>query len=69
MPAHAAGGKGQTMRLNAYTVYDYTLKAALASEQCGARRLQLTGPWRWLLFKFADMFGVRPWYSMLVHLQ
>lgn len=68
-PGGGTGGKGQMLRLNSYMVYDCTLKAALVSECCGRSKLEVEGPWRWLLHKFTDHFGVRPYYCILIHLR
>lgn len=65
----AMASKGQTLHLNAYIAYDFALRAALESERCGRHNLNVAGPWRWLLYNFAEHFGVRSYYCVLTHLQ
>ncbi len=49
-------------------VYDLTLAAALAAQDCGPRRLMVTGEWLWLLGEFAATYGIRDSYTSLAHL-
>ena len=45
------------------------LDAALEAQQCGPKRLQLTGPWQWLLAEFGETYGIRDTYARLAHLR
>lgn len=53
----------------ALQIYDLMLEAALESQQCGPKRLQLTGPWLWLLTEFGETYGIRDTYAKLAHLR
>ena len=50
-------------------MYDELLAAALKSQGCGPRNLELFGPWRWLLAEFAAVYGVRQQYTSLSYLK
>ena len=50
-------------------IYDLMLEAALEAQQCGPKRLQLTGPWLWLLTEFGESYGIRDTYAKLAHLR
>jgi hypothetical protein len=49
-------------------VYDLSLGAALAAQDCGPRNLTVTGEWLWLLNEFAATYGIRETYTILAHL-
>ena len=53
----------------ALQIYDLMLEAALEAQQCGPKRLQLTGPWLWLLTEFGETYGIRDTYAKLAHLR
>ena len=44
------------------------LEAALEAQQCGPKRLQVTGAWQWLLTEFGETYGIRDTYARLAHL-
>lgn len=48
--------------------YDMALEAALRSLGCGPRKLDITGPWRWLLLSFSEAYGVPQAYTALTYL-
>ena len=50
-------------------MYDELLAAALKAEDCGTRKLELFGPWKWLLQEFAAVYGVRHFYTSLSYLK
>jgi len=50
-------------------VYDLMLEAALEAQQCGPKRLQVTGAWQWLLTEFGETYGIRDTYARLAHLR
>lgn len=50
-------------------IYDLMLEAALEAQQCGPKRLQLTGAWQWLLTEFGETYGIRDTYAKLAHLR
>ncbi|KAL6752980.1 hypothetical protein V8C86DRAFT_2737862 [Haematococcus lacustris] len=64
-----AGSTTGSVKLSAYAAYRCALRAALAAESCGSHRLEVTGPWHWLLYSFAELYGVRRYYGILSHLQ
>lgn len=70
----AAGGGGTTAQCSlpghsCLQVYDELLAAALQSQGCGPRNLELFGPWKWLLGEFAAAYGVRHHYTSLSYLK
>eukprot|EP00198_Chlamydomonas_reinhardtii_P008734 XP_001698071.1 predicted protein [Chlamydomonas reinhardtii] len=58
-----------TLRTNACLAYDTSLAAALEATGCGRHKLEVEGPWDWLLREFAAYFGVRSYYCILAHLR
>ena len=50
-------------------IYDLLLEAALEAQQCGLKRLELTGAWQWLLTEFGETYGIRSTYARLAHLR
>ncbi|KAK9806759.1 hypothetical protein WJX72_001747 [[Myrmecia] bisecta] len=63
---HNAKGYQQ---ITSWQVYDITLDAALRAQDCGPRRLAVTGEWKWLLAEFANVYGIRDSYAVLAHLR
>lgn len=49
-------------------VYDLSLHAALQTQGCGPRQLEVKGEWAWILDEFAATYGIRSTYTTLAHL-
>jgi hypothetical protein len=57
------------LRLDAHTIYETALQCAFAAENCSSTKLETSGPWTWLLYTFAEQYGVRPFFCVLCHLR
>jgi len=57
------------IQLTAHQVYEAAMQAALTSLACGPRRLEISGEWRWLLDRLAQVHGVPFCKATLLHLQ
>jgi hypothetical protein len=44
------------------------MHAALVTQGCGPRQLEVKGEWAWLLEEFAATYGIRSTYTTLAHL-
>lgn len=49
--------------------YDLVLESAMRAQHFHAHKLQLDGPWKWLLHEFADFYGVSDSYTKLRYFQ
>ncbi|CAK0784807.1 hypothetical protein CVIRNUC_008011 [Coccomyxa viridis] len=67
--ASGAAAHKSFQQITGWQIYDLMLEAALESQQCGPKRLQLTGPWLWLLTEFGETYGIRDTYAKLAHLR
>ena len=45
------------------------MEAALRAQSCGPRCLSIQGAWKWLLERFADVYGIRSTYATLSYLR
>ncbi len=72
-PPPTAGGVGGKpaglLRINECSVMDVMLDAALKMSKCGANRLLIDGPWKWLIQQFAVHFNVSVPYTLMAHLR
>jgi hypothetical protein len=57
------------LRLDAHNIYETALQCAFAAENCSSTKLETSGPWTWLLYTFAEQYGVRPFFCVLCHLR
>ncbi|KAK9805114.1 hypothetical protein WJX73_010312 [Symbiochloris irregularis] len=69
--SHDQGGTANSgqQQISAWQVYDLTLMAAINALDCGPRKLEPLGEWKWLLAQFASAHGIRPSYAVLTHMR
>eukprot|EP00803_Ostreobium_quekettii_P008071 evm.model.scf_392.11 EVM.evm.TU.scf_392.11 scf_392:73995-87831(+) len=79
-PTHAASQMGGEARgkepmkngsvpVSPHKAYEFLLEAALYTQGCGARKLSVTGEWRWLLAKFSQLYRLRQPFIDMAHLK
>lgn len=49
--------------------YDLLLETALCYQGCCSKKLQMDGPWKWILQEFAAQYSIRSSYCELAHLK